>query len=48
MSMETGLYVVHSTAKITESRKLNRKTDITSHQSISEIGPNGIKLIYEI
>ena len=27
-------------AKILENRKLNRKTNITWHQSISEIGPN--------
>ena len=35
-------------AKILENRKLSRKTNITWHQSISEIGPNGLNLAYEI
>ena len=35
-------------AKILENRNLNRKTNITQYQSISQIGPNGLKLIYEI
>ena len=30
-----------------ESRNLNRKINITWHQSISKIGPNGVKLIYK-
>ena len=34
-------------AKKQENRNLNRKTDITWYQSISEIGPNGLKLICE-
>ena len=35
-------------AKILENRKLNRKTNITWHQSVSEICPNGLNLAYEI
>ena len=35
-------------AKILENRKLNRKTNTTWHQSISEIDPNGLNLAYEI
>ena len=35
-------------AKILENRKLNRKTNITWHQSFSAIGPTGLNLTYEI
>ena len=35
-------------AKIPESRNLHRKTNITWHQTIFEIGPNEPKLIYGI
>ena len=35
-------------SKIWESKNLNGKTHITEYQCISEIGPNGLKLIYKI
>ena len=34
--------------KIPESRNLNRRTNITWHQSLSKAGKNGLKLICEI
>ena len=52
MSTTSPKSFIGRVAKILENRKLNRKTNITWHQSISEIGPNVViwlmryKLLY--
>ena len=40
--------VLVESSKIPESRNLKRKANIICHQSISQIGLNGFKLIYEV